>query len=178
MILHVILVILVEIYKLIYKNNEWSYCYKNGISYAYSDLIKYDIKDFNLIEIFYFIILLKIFYFILKVQIFFTIFFLISNITIEERSNYFFNIFIFTPYLNSIRIKKIYKNLFNVNILKIILLNFISIKIWGYPCNTINNAYLSLLIIKSFKKDPEEVNLKKIIEIFDYIYKEVYGSSK
>jgi hypothetical protein len=37
-----------------------------------------------------------------------------------------------------------------------------------------NNAYVSLLIIKSFKKDPEKLNLKKLKEIIKYIYIEVY----
>jgi hypothetical protein len=34
----------------------------------------------------------------------------------------------------------------------------------------LNYAYISFGIIKSFKKDPEEFNTKKILEILDYVY--------
>jgi hypothetical protein len=54
------------------------------------------------------------------------------------------------------------------------LVNFITIVIWGFPRFILNYSYITILIIKSYKNNPENLNIK---EFLNYIYITTYGES-
>lgn len=170
-----IVLLIIEVYKVINKNKKWSYCYSNNIIYSYSDFIFYELRVLGFFDVIVLIILLHIFYIILIVQLIVTLFFLIIRIKVSKK-NKIFNIFIYIPNNNSYKIKNNIKLLLNKEFLKIIFLNVINLYIWGFPRVVLNNTFISLGIIKSFKKSIEPFNLKTIKDIFEYIYVEVYDN--
>ena len=178
--LWVLSIILIELYKFYNKNNEWSFCYKNDIIYSYSDFLKIDLIKFKIYDIFMLIFFLNIFYICIILQLIITVLIIIirSTFTIKLSSsdNILFNIFIYTPFLNSLCISKlsIFNYKFFNRFVKVLFLNLINVIIWRFPRIVMEYSFISLNIIISFKKDPENFSIIKLKEIIKYIYKETF----
>ena len=138
----------------------------------YSDFILEDKPKISFLNLFYIYMYCYFFYFVILIQVFIMLFFILSNIFFNIRlskKSHIFNIFIYIPFLMSKSVKILMKNI-NKKLILTLIINFINIYMWGFPRIVLNYAYISFGIIKSFKKDPEEFNTKKILEILDYVY--------
>lgn len=166
------LILLAEIFNIKKGCKNWSYCYSFGKIYMYSDFLLKDKPKISFIDLFWMYILCSFFYFVLLTQVFIMLFFIVINIFFNIRlskKSYVFNIFIYIPFLMSKSLNVLMKNMSKKLVLTLII-NFINIYMWGFPRIVFNYAYISFGIIKSFEKDPEEFDIKKILEILDYVY--------
>lgn len=173
--MYYLIVLSIEIYKIIRKNNKWDYCYNNTIIYSYSDFILKELNSLKVVDVYMFIIILMLLYPILIIQCLFFIFFIITNIKISKGGR-LFNIFIYIPYLSSsiIRTNKL-KKIINKKTIRIFFINLTHIYIWGFPRIVFNNSYKTLKILKSFK-DTNSITIDNINEILSYVYEDVYES--
>ena len=128
------LLILTEVYKFFSVYESWTTCYNKNVVYSYSDFISHDFRIFNWFYFLYFVIFCYIFYYIFFLNIIVYLFFLFIPIKIS-RGCVFFNIFVYQPYLWSRFFKKLFlTNKINKSIIiKVMLVNFITIVIWGFP---------------------------------------------
>ena len=170
-----ILLILTEVYKFFSVYEDWDTCYKKNIIYSYSDFISHDFRVFSWLYFLYFVISCYIFYYIFVFNIILYFFFLFIPIKIS-RGYTLFNIFVYHPYLWSRFLKKLLleRKVNKKTILKIILVNFITIFIWGFPRFILNYSYITILIIESYKNNPEVLNIK---EFLNYVYISTYEES-
>ncbi len=161
------------------KRYDWDYCYKFGKIYTYSDFIVKDKFKISFLQLFFIYIYCLFFYLIMLIQIFITFVFIIFNIFIDlkiYKRSYVFNIFIYIPFLMSKALKIIIKNI-NKKLISILTINLISIYMWGFPRLTINYAYICFEIIKSYKKDPNKLDIDKILEVFECVYINTWGKT-
>ncbi len=168
-------IVIIEVYKYINKNKNWEFCYNNNIVYSYSDFIKNELKMLNFLDTIIILFLMIFFKIILIIQIILTFFFIIIKLKIKKK-NILFNVLVYIPFLNSLIIKKTFSKVFrNKKTFKIIILNFLNIYLWGSPRIILRNIYISIKIIKSFKK-VKRFNKRNFKSVLMYIYKEVYDS--
>jgi hypothetical protein len=149
------------------------YCYKYNKIYMYLDFLLINKKNLKILDIFFIFSLLIIYYYILMLQIFIGILFFIPFILFEIKikDSLIFNVFIYLPYLIVKSLKKIKINKINF---KLIFLNIFFMYMWGYPRICFHYSFRSLLILKSYKKDPELINIKKLKEIVRCLYNNTY----
>ncbi len=142
----------------------------------YLDFWFLDKKVLKIVDFIPMLIFLHIYYYIFKIQILmgFILFFPSLLFTIKSKKSIIFNIFIYLPYIIIKSLKKIKISKENF---KVIFINFLFIYMWNYPRVCFYYSFKSLLIIKSYKNDPEIINIKKLKEIliclYDNTYKEV-----
>jgi hypothetical protein len=165
---------IVEIFNIIKGCSSWKNCYENKKAYLYTDFLIKDLFKLNLYDLIIIFLICKILYTILKIQIITTIVFLpffIYKKNLSKKS-YLYNIFIYTPY---IRIKVIRIALNNKIEFITITKNIYMFIIWGFPKHILNYTYKSFKIIKSYRKDPRNINKNIIKEILIKIYEETWG---
>ena len=168
------LLILTEVYKFFSVYEDWNTCYKKNIVYSYSDFILYDFRVFKWFYFLYFVIFCYIFYYIFVFNIILYLFFLFVPVKINK-SCIFFNVLVYQPYLWSKFIKKLlWTKTSKITIFKILLVNFTTIIIWGFPRFILNYSYITIRIIKSYKNNPENLNIK---EFLNYVYISTYKES-
>lgn len=173
------LILLAEVINILRGCKKWTYSYKYGKIYMYSDFIIKDKNNISFLDILCIYVLCYFFYLIVLIQIIITIVFIMTNVFFKVqiiKKSHIYNIFLYLPFLMSQSIKVFVKNI-NKKIIVILFVNYVNIYMWGFPRVVINHAYISLGIIKSFKDDPEKFDVRKLLEILDYIYNNIWDTT-
>lgn len=168
------MILALELYKYFNGYRCWEYCYTNNIVYSYSELVLYEISRLRF-SMFLVILFCYLYYFILIINIVFIVIFILTFIKIKKKG-IIHNVFLYYPFLIVTTFKHvIIKKLYNRNMLKILLLNYLNIILYGSPRLVLNYSFITVDILRSYSKNPiKKINLYEILE---YIYNNTYGIS-
>lgn len=166
------MILVLEVYKYFNSYHCWEYCYAKNEFYSYSEFICYDLPRLRYYTALI-ILFCYFFYLILIINIIFSLIFLFTFIKIKKKKSIFYNIFLYYPFLITETIKHVIKKkLYNRYTIRILFINYVNILLYGFPRIVLNYSFISVNILKSYKKNPE--NNINLYEVLGYIYDNTY----